>query len=113
MSSLRRHEGYLLIDSRNTPGLPDDILQKAVPGAPSYAGRTMFETPTYTCSHCCRVVVMNPLRTRERDYCPGCDHYVCDSCGTIRRQLGRCRTFKQIVEETQEQAVQQQSLIIP
>lgn len=106
MSSLRRHEGYLLIDSRNTPGLTEEIVKGIDADLPAHAGRGMFEAPTYTCSHCCAVVVLNPRRTRERAYCSGCDHYLCDACGAAKAMTG-CKTFRQIIEETQEQAAKQ------
>lgn len=63
------------------------------------------ECATFTCSHCQQVLIINPLRNRERAYCTGCDHYLCDNCGAVRAlNGGKCRTFKQIIEETQEAA---------
>lgn len=74
-------------------------------GLPAGAGRGMFEAPTCTCSHCQTVVILNPLRNRERAYCPKCDHYLCDGCGVIRAANGgECRTVKQIADELQEKA---------
>jgi hypothetical protein len=114
MTSKRSHEGVILIDSRFTPGVPDEMMVMA--GLPVGAGRGLFEAPTYTCSHCQHVVIMNPLRTRERGYCKGCDHYLCDGCGAARAALGgKCLTFKQIIEEEQERAAlaeQRGSLIL-
>lgn len=82
--SLKRHEGYLMIDNRA-------------------GGGALMETSTYTCSHCQRVVVKNPLRVRERAYCPKCDHYLCDECGARRAaDGGNCLTFNQIADEVQE-----------
>jgi hypothetical protein len=100
MSSLRSHEGYLLIDHRNSPGVPDEIMvaQGFSPGA----GRqdSVFESATFTCSHCEVVVVMNPNRQRERGYCRKCDHYVCDTCEARRvASGGECKPFKVMVEE--------------
>lgn len=90
MRSKKRHEGYLLIDHRNSPGIGDM--------------KGIFEAATYTCKHCQVVVVINPLRTRAREYCPKCDHYICDKCGAIMARTGECVTFEQIIEETQEAA---------
>ena len=104
MSSLRRHEGYLLIDNRNSEGISETLERAA--GLPQGAGRGLFEAPTYTCSHCQFVVVLNPNRTRERAYCPKCDKYICDNCGAIRAANGgECKTFNQIIDEAQEKAV--------
>lgn len=97
MASKRRHEGYLQIDNRAGPGFDDEFARKS--GLPAGAGRGNFEAPTYTCSHCQYVVVMNPLRTRERAYCRGCDHYICDACGIERAKTLTCRTFKQVIDE--------------
>jgi len=88
LKSLKRHEGYLLIDNRG-------------------AGQGYLEMGAYTCSHCQAIVVLNPLRQRERAYCPGCDHYICDTCEAVRQVQG-CKTFKQVIEEVQEKAVRQE-----
>lgn len=103
MKSKRRHEGYLRLDNRAGPGITEDLAYSA--GLPPFAGRGLFEAPTYTCSHCQTVVVLNPLRNRERAYCSGCDHYICDGCGAVRAKTGLCKTFNQLIEEVQEQAV--------
>lgn len=80
MKSHRSHEGYLMIDHRASPGLPDDIARKTgLDPAQTREGK-LFETPTLTCSHCKCSVVKNPLRQRERAYCRKCDHYICDYC---------------------------------
>lgn len=109
MKSLRSHEGWLLIDHRNSPGVSDELLDQSLggrAGMPPGAGMGVTETATYTCSHCQTVVVINPLRTRERAYCRKCDHKICDRCGAIAAANGgACKTFKQIIEETQEAAV--------
>jgi hypothetical protein len=77
----RQHEGgYLIIDHRASPGLPEDIARLSG-FDPAMAGEgKLLEHSTLTCSHCKCAVVKNPLRTRAREYCPKCDHYVCDFC---------------------------------
>lgn len=95
MGSLRAQEGYLSIDHRYSPGLPQGfgfIPGKPLPAtAPSGAH---VEGPTYTCSHCGTVVWMNPQRTRPHEYCARCDHYVCPSLACTRE----CRPLKLIVD---------------
>ena len=87
--------GYLEVDQRNAESpLP--------PGTQRH-----FEADTYTCSHCQRVVVMNPLRKRERYKCKGCAHHICDDCAAAISQGGSCRTFAQIVEEELERVARQ------
>lgn len=97
MSSKRSHEGYLLIDHRFSPGVSDDVVKQA--GLPIGAGRGLYESATYTCSHCQAIVVLNHLRTRDRGYCRKCDHYVCDICATALAQTGICKPFREIVYE--------------
>lgn len=52
----------------------------------------LLEAATATCRHCCRVVVLNPARTRERGYCRRCNSYVCDSCAY------ECTPIEQLAE---------------
>jgi hypothetical protein len=82
--SKRSLEGYLLIDNRGGPGVtpadvPDALLQKQ-PELVVGKGAT-FESATVTCCHCGVIVVLNPLRTRPRNWCAKCDAYVCDNPG--------------------------------
>lgn len=113
MRRLQDLEGYLLIDNRASPGVPDEVNQEF--DLPVGAGRGVFECATFTCSHCQRVVIINPKRNRERAYCRGCDHLLCDGCGAERARTGLCRTFKQVIDEILEKAdnvVEQNSAII-
>lgn len=59
--SLRSLEGYLLIDQS------------------ACLGGGKQESAVLTCTHCHRQIVINPLRTRERNHCRKCDAYVCDN----------------------------------
>ena len=45
------------------------------------AGGGELVVPTLTCAHCNCVVLLNPLRTRERHRCHRCNSYVCDKPG--------------------------------
>jgi hypothetical protein len=111
MKSKRSHEGYLFVDHRNSPGLSEEVTLAA--GRPLSAATGLFEAPTFTCSHCQVVVVINPLRNRERAYCAKCDHYLCDACGVVKAQNGECRSMEQVFDEALEQAVlSQQSGVI-
>jgi len=102
LKHLKDQEGYLMIDNRNAP-VPDEIV--VAQGLPIGAGRGMQEFATYTCSHCQRVVVLNPERQRERAYCRGCHHLICDPCAAIRAQTLTCRTFEQVIDETLSQSL--------
>lgn len=100
MKSKRRYEGHVLLDNRNSPGIPESQL--ALAGLPLTAGRGLFEAATITCAHCQAVVVIEPLRTRERAYCAKCDHYVCDRCGAVMAQTKECRSYRAMIADLQE-----------
>lgn len=94
-----RREGYLLIDHRDSPGVPADLLRNAGLEGPAVgAGRT-FESATVTCLHCNGMVILNPDRKKPRGYCSKCDGYVCD-----RKECGEtCRPFDKLLDLMQEQ----------
>lgn len=86
-----------MVDHRASPGLGPK-------GSPLGEG-SLFEAATYTCSHCQKIVVLNPIRIRERGYCPKCDHYICDLCEAARvAASGDCHTWDQKAIEIQEKA---------
>lgn len=73
--------GYLLIDHRASPGLPEDIARASGYDPRQVGEGKMLETKTFTCSHCKCSVVPNPFRTRDRATCFKCgNHYICDIC---------------------------------
>jgi hypothetical protein len=103
MPSLKQHAGYLQIDHRDSPGLtPADVAH--VPGSIPVAGGSLLERDVLTCSHCQRGVILEPLRTRDRGYCPKCNHFVCDSCDTSRVKTGACVPMKQVLDVAQNHA---------
>jgi hypothetical protein len=68
-------------------------------GMPPGSGHGVFESATFTCSHCEAVVVKNPNRSRERTWCKKCDHYICDACGAELARTGDCYPFKAMVND--------------
>lgn len=87
---MTRQEGYLFVDHRASPGT------RIVPEG------TVFESATKRCAHCAAVVVVNPLRTRARGYCPKCDDYVCDGCTGVMAETGyEHQSFAQVVDLVQ------------
>lgn len=100
MSSLRRHEGVLVVDHRNSPGIREADLTPALRARGFSATQGLVEAPTLRCCHCGTIVILNPDRTRERHYCARCDHYVCDQPGCITT----CTPFTQTVDQAVEQA---------
>lgn len=99
----RQREGYLLIDHKDSPGVPEEMIQaaikagKPVPGG--LRGGLTYESATVTCCHCNRIVVLNPDRKRPRGYCAKCDHYVCDSpeCAL------ECNPFQRLLDDLHHQ----------
>lgn len=88
MPSLNRKDGYLLVDHRFSPGLPEDIARAAGYDPRLVREGQMFEAATMHCTHCGISLIKNPLRTRNREYCKSCDHYICDWCGIARTWAG-------------------------
>lgn len=86
-----------MTDHRESPGMSDSAV---VPhGLPMGAGRGLFESSTFTCADCHKVVINNPDRTRPRGYCPKCDHYLCDYCESIRfASGGECKNLKMRID---------------
>ena len=104
--SLRENEGYVLIDHRESPGLtPEELAQAGSnPLMPVGRGRK-FEAPTFTCHHCDRIVILNPLRNRDRGYCQKCHHQLCDNCETKKAVDGKCNSRERRIDEFLERAV--------
>jgi hypothetical protein len=103
MASLKSGAGYLIVDHRDSPGLtPADVAH--VPGAIPVGAGSLLERDVLTCSHCQRGVILEPLRTRDRGYCPKCDHYICDACETIRVKTGACVPMVQQLDQLQTAA---------
>lgn len=47
-----------------------DIDGNLMPGTRTY--------PTYTCGHCCNIIVMRPDRSRDRVRCLSCSRLICE-----------------------------------
>ena len=88
-------DGYLLID------------ESACPVGTLTQAPMKHEMKTYTCQHCNSIVVMNPYRQRERQYCRRCDGYICDNCALVRQQTLTCKPFTAVVDELLEAAERQ------
>lgn len=104
-----RREGYLLIDHTFSPGLTPEELHAAGVKAPAVGADRKGEFATVTCCHCNVVVILNPLRTRARGYCPKCDAYVCDNpgCGL------ECRNFEKLLDFVQDANARSEDRGIP
>ena len=87
MNSKRSHEGYLYVDHRNSPGLPENVAIRVGYDPKLVREGQVYEAPTLGCAHCGAHVVMNPWRKRDRGWCSSCDRYICDACD-LARKLG-------------------------
>lgn len=85
-----KHYGYLLVDHRASPGIP---------GEPGMGPGSVFEADTIACNHCSVPVVMNPLRQRERFFCPRCNQYCCDICAAAYHVNKVCKPFECVADE--------------
>lgn len=94
------HEGYLMLDHRASPGLtPEQALALGYPVKESGEGK-LLEVKTNHCSHCGTVVIMNPMRTRDRTLCLLCNKYICDNCGIQSKMPDYVhKTYTQQLEE--------------
>lgn len=85
MTSKLGSTGYLLLDNRNSPGV--------APRPGFICSDGLFEADTYTCPHCHRVVLKNPLRERERNVCRKCMRITCDGASCVANCLPMARLF--------------------
>ena len=102
MASKKRHEGYLLIDNRGSPGVSEEFVRASGKDAVAVPEGAMYEGAIITCNHCQAGVVLNPERKRVRNYCPKCDHYICDNCEAIRAVAFECLPMRNKFDKLQE-----------
>ena len=81
---INQHEGYLLIDHRASPGVPDAIAVKTGFDPKQLREGKILESATTKCAHCLCVVIKHPMRIRERAFCQKCNQYICDWCDAER-----------------------------
>lgn len=92
--------GGLIIDHTNSPGItPADVAH--VPGAIVVGEGQKLEVEIWTCSHCERGVLPNPLRQRPRSVCLYCYHYICGHCEVIMRATGQCTPMQRTLDRAQ------------
>src|SRR6266550_2700381 len=107
---MTKQMGYLLVDHRASPGLPEEIARWAGYDPKLCREGKVYEVDTLSCSHCPARVVPNFMRTRPRAKCFECDnregHYICDSCDFLSKQPGYVHTpFKKVIDETLNRVV--------
>lgn len=110
MFSRRETEGYVLIDHRESPGLTEaERIEAKLSPLMSIGKGQLFEAPTFNCSHCSRLVIMNPLRDRARNVCFKCNKYICDDPCMVRYVLsgGECHCLDKRIATFLEKALKE------
>lgn len=88
-------EAYLLIDHKNSPGISEEFArQHNLPGPAVGAGK-VFESAISVCHCCTGDIILNPNRSRPREWCMKHDAYLCDGCALVRRLTGDCVPIKE------------------
>jgi hypothetical protein len=101
-----QREGYIMIDHRASPGLPEDLARRHGFDPAQVGEGKLFEAAMLTCSHCKISKLKNPDRTRERGHCFKCHHYVCDTCAAMMNLPDYDHMpFEKVVDVTCEAAV--------
>lgn len=110
MPSIYGHRGYLEVDHTNSPGISEADIRKAGLTGKAVAtpeGRK-FEADTFTCPHCTRPVLMNPLREHPRNICRQCMRTTCHSPGCVVD----CVPFAKIIDTAQTQNERDQTKVL-
>lgn len=105
MNSMRAFEGEVLIDHRDSPGIPAHL--EVAMGLRPGDTRGKFECAVVTCKHCQRQIMMRPDRSRERGRCRGCNRYICDPCTAQYALDHECRDIERQFADVLERAYQQ------
>lgn len=105
MLTKRSQEGVILIDHRNSPGISPEFMRANNLSGPAVEGGKVYESAVVVCKHCGTDVILNPNRSRDREYCRACDGYVCDKCGLLRKLGHPHKPLWQLMTELYERLV--------
>lgn len=99
MQTKRSNEAYILIDHRNSPGISPEFIRSNRLDAPAVGAGVTFESAISVCHSCGADVILNPNRSREREWCRTHDAYLCDRCALRRKLTGSCVPLRQKLAE--------------
>ena len=68
-------------------------------GGPCVGKDEVFEAALKNCRHCGTDIIMNPGRTRDREWCSKCDAYICDGCGLMRKLGAEHKPLAQLISD--------------
>ena len=105
MFSKRSQEGYLLIDHRDSPGISHEFLAKNNLGGPAVGAGKVYETAVWVCHGCQADIILNPKRTRPREWCMEHDSYLCDGCALTRKLTGSCVPLRKRLSDLFERLI--------
>lgn len=88
MRTKRSREAYLEIDHRESPGLTREIMRANGLTGPVVGKGEHFKSAMVVCCGCQRDVILNPNRSRDREWCYACDSYMCDDCALVKKLTG-------------------------
>lgn len=107
--SLKDGSGYLIIDHTDSPGIrPEDIPLALRGSSPAVLAGQKFETDIQFCAHCGSQVVLNKQRTRPREYCAKCNHYICDNPICVKE----CAPLRKLFDQAETSLVRNGSLVL-
>jgi len=90
MRTKRSNEAYVLIDHRNSPGISQEFVRANGLDTPAVGAGQVFESAIAVCHSCGADIILNPNRTRGREWCMEHDAYLCDRCALRRKLTGSC-----------------------
>ncbi len=96
------HDGYVMVDHRASPGIPEPQARRMGLDPNLFGEGKLFEGASLGCPHCGGSVILNPMRTRERNNCRKCNVYICDLCAIEAAKPDYVhRTFREVVDMVQ------------
>lgn len=105
MRSKRSDEAYILIDHRNSPGISQEFIASHGLNAPAVGSGEVLESAIVVCHGCGADVILNPNRSRPREWCMQHDAYLCDRCALMRKLTGSCIPLKKRLSDLFERFI--------
>lgn len=107
--SLKDGSGYLIIDHTDSPGLrPEDIPISLREKTPAVLAGEKYEADIQFCAHCGSQVILNPKRTRPREFCAKCNHYICDNPICVKE----CAPLKKLFDQAETSLVRGSDILL-
>ena len=108
-------EGYLFVDHRASPGLPETVAVRAGYDPALCREGKIFEAATFRCPHCATHFIKNPERQRKRETCVKCSgRYICDLCYAKTQMSDYVHTpFQKLVDAAKDAEAKGTPWLIP